>query len=229
MSERVMITDELYYPPLGEWVENHMYPSPDGGIATFQRYITARKWAEEEVRRAYATLEQQVRERTAALAHANGELRAEITERRLAEATLARRNQELLALYKRVEQDRALQATLLQELNHRVRNNLAAIIGILEVGRARAPRRTADEVLAAGAAWLKAIARAHDVLAAGAFAPMDLRDFIAVVAEGIMWQAEVGAPQIAIIYDEAAVTLPSKPFLALACVTNERVFMCIPG
>ena len=37
MSERVMITDELYYPPLGEWVENHMYPSPDGRIATFQK------------------------------------------------------------------------------------------------------------------------------------------------------------------------------------------------
>jgi PAS domain S-box-containing protein len=43
MSERVAITDQLYYPPLGEWVENHMYPSPDGGLVTFQKYITERK------------------------------------------------------------------------------------------------------------------------------------------------------------------------------------------
>jgi PAS domain S-box-containing protein len=188
---------------------------------------TERRRAEAEVRRAYATLEQQVRERTAALAHANAELRAEITERRRAKAALARQHQELLALYARVEQDRALQATLLQELNHRVRNNLAAIIGILEVGRARAHRRTADEALATCAAWVKAIARAHDVLAAGVFAPMDLRDFIAVVAEGIMWQAEVGAPQIAIIYDGASMLLPPKPFLALACITNELILNAV--
>ena len=56
MSERVLVSDELYYEPLGEWVENHMYPSPDGGLVTFQRYITKRKRAEEELRRSEAYL-----------------------------------------------------------------------------------------------------------------------------------------------------------------------------
>ncbi|MEA3208490.1 MAG: hypothetical protein QOE70_1547 [Chthoniobacter sp.] len=51
MSERVAITDELYYEPLGEWVENHMYPSHDGGLVTFQRYVTSRKRTEEELRK----------------------------------------------------------------------------------------------------------------------------------------------------------------------------------
>jgi C4-dicarboxylate-specific signal transduction histidine kinase len=51
MSERVAITDELYYAPLGEWIENHTYPSQDGGLVTFQRYITARKKTEEELRK----------------------------------------------------------------------------------------------------------------------------------------------------------------------------------
>jgi PAS domain S-box-containing protein len=51
MSERVAVTDELYYPPLNEWVENHMYPSQDGGLVTFQRYVTDRKRTEDELYR----------------------------------------------------------------------------------------------------------------------------------------------------------------------------------
>jgi PAS domain S-box-containing protein len=56
MTERVVTTDELYYPPLGEWIENHMYPSDDGGLVIFQRYITERKRAEQELRRSEANL-----------------------------------------------------------------------------------------------------------------------------------------------------------------------------
>jgi PAS domain S-box-containing protein len=56
MTERVAMTDELYYAPLGEWVENHMYPSPDGGLVTFQKYITTRKRADEALRRSEAYL-----------------------------------------------------------------------------------------------------------------------------------------------------------------------------
>jgi PAS domain S-box-containing protein len=64
MSERVAITDELYYAPLGEWLENHMYPSEDGGLVTFQRYITARKRTEEELLKTQAELAHVLRVRT---------------------------------------------------------------------------------------------------------------------------------------------------------------------
>jgi PAS domain S-box-containing protein len=56
MVDRVALSDELYYPPLGEWVENHIYPSSDGGLVTFQRYITARKRAEQALRRSQSYL-----------------------------------------------------------------------------------------------------------------------------------------------------------------------------
>jgi PAS domain S-box-containing protein len=46
MDERVVINDELYYAPLGEWVENHMYPTSDGGLVAFQKYVTNRKLAQ---------------------------------------------------------------------------------------------------------------------------------------------------------------------------------------
>jgi PAS domain S-box-containing protein len=49
MEERAVITEEFLYTPLGEWVENHMYPSNDGGLVTFQKYVTQRKRAEKSL------------------------------------------------------------------------------------------------------------------------------------------------------------------------------------
>jgi PAS domain S-box-containing protein len=51
MRERVAITCELYSSVLSEWTENRIYPSPDGGLAIFQSYITERKRSEQERRR----------------------------------------------------------------------------------------------------------------------------------------------------------------------------------
>lgn len=74
LSERVIVADELYYEPLGEWVENHMYPSNDGGLVSFQRYITQRKRTEDELHKAHAELAHVGRvttlgELTASIAH----------------------------------------------------------------------------------------------------------------------------------------------------------------
>jgi PAS domain S-box-containing protein len=49
MSERVAIVYDHYYAPLGEWVEQRIYPSTDGGLAIFVTYVTERKRAEEEL------------------------------------------------------------------------------------------------------------------------------------------------------------------------------------
>jgi len=56
MAERKPIVEELYYPPLGEWVENRWYPSADGGLVNYQRYVTERKRGEEALRRSEAQL-----------------------------------------------------------------------------------------------------------------------------------------------------------------------------
>jgi C4-dicarboxylate-specific signal transduction histidine kinase len=74
MSERVAITDELYYAPLDEWLENRIYPSEDGGLVTFQRYVTGRKRTEEELLKTQAELAHVLRvttmgEMAASIAH----------------------------------------------------------------------------------------------------------------------------------------------------------------
>jgi PAS domain S-box-containing protein len=74
MSERVAATHEHFYEPLGEWVENRIYPSPDGGLAMFVRYVTERKRAEEALREAQGELARVTRvlalgELTSSIAH----------------------------------------------------------------------------------------------------------------------------------------------------------------
>jgi PAS domain S-box-containing protein len=74
MTERVVVTDALYYPPLGEWVQNAIYPSQDGGLVTFQRYITEQKRAEEALQQTQAKLAHVLRvttmgEMAASIAH----------------------------------------------------------------------------------------------------------------------------------------------------------------
>ncbi|MEX2147424.1 MAG: PAS domain-containing protein [Candidatus Rokuibacteriota bacterium] len=56
MRERVAVTDEHYDARLDEWVECRIYPGPEGGLAVFQRYVTERRRADEELRRSEAYL-----------------------------------------------------------------------------------------------------------------------------------------------------------------------------
>jgi PAS domain S-box-containing protein len=74
MRERIPLTDEHYYAPLGEWVENRVYPTSDGGLAIFQQYITERKKADDALRAAQAELAHVARvvamgELTSSIAH----------------------------------------------------------------------------------------------------------------------------------------------------------------
>ena len=74
MSERVTVTHEHFDSMLGEWVESRIYPSPDGGLAMFVRYITQRKRAEEALQRlqtemAHVTRVTTIGELAASIAH----------------------------------------------------------------------------------------------------------------------------------------------------------------
>jgi PAS domain S-box-containing protein len=46
MQKRVPISCEFYYPPLGEWYEDRVSPTPDGSVGIYRRNITEHKRAE---------------------------------------------------------------------------------------------------------------------------------------------------------------------------------------
>lgn len=109
LSDRVVIVDELYYAPLEEWVENHMYPSNDGGLVTFQKYITQRKRTEEELRKTQAELAHVTRvttlgELTASIAHeVNQPLGAIVTNGHACLRLISRNNPDMKEVREAVE------------------------------------------------------------------------------------------------------------------------------
>ena len=109
LTERVVVVDELYYAPLEEWVENHMYPSNDGGLVTFQRYITERKRTEEELRKtqnelAHVTRVTTLGELSASIAHeVNQPLGAIVTNGQACLRLLASSDPDLEKVHEAVE------------------------------------------------------------------------------------------------------------------------------
>ena len=108
-----------------EWIELFSYPIHDPesgaitGVVEFLRDITEQKKAEEELRHHREHLEELVQERTSELQKANAQLKKEINERRRVEEELREYAQ--------------TQKVLVREVNHRVKNNLTAIISMLHM------------------------------------------------------------------------------------------------
>jgi two-component sensor histidine kinase len=80
-------------------------------------------------------------------------------------------------LYERARQDAKTKATLLQEVNHRVKNNLSAIIGLLYAERRRggmAGQPAYQSLMDDLTSRVQGLARVHDMLSAVEWAPLPL-------------------------------------------------------
>lgn len=76
------------------------------------------------------------------------------------------------------ERAAATNALLLRELNHRVRNNLATVVGLLSMELARKRCWTAEEALRACIDRVQSLAAIHDLLAQDQFKELDLKKLV---------------------------------------------------
>jgi PAS domain S-box-containing protein len=90
----------------------------------------------------------------------------------------------------------AREALLLRELNHRVRNNLAGLLGLLKIYER--PGKTGAEVAAAMRAMIRAMGDVHDLISRTPGGPVLLSELIARIAGGYRACLDADGPSIVV-------------------------------
>lgn len=125
-------------------------------------------------------------------------------------------------LYAQTKKDAEAKALLLRELNHRVRNNLATIVGLLSMELGRKRRWTAEEALKACIDRARSLAAIHDLLAQDEFRELDLKRLVEDVAKaavrGFSWEETV-----TISVDAPPLRLPPNLLASLALAATELI------
>ena len=127
-------------------------------------------------------------------------------------------------LYEQAREDAEIKAALLQELNHRVRNNLAAISGFLEMELVRSPGG-AQDVLQRATARVRSMAIVHDVLASHENQLAPFREVAERLAKTIQPFYDANG-QITTTVEGDALLLPPEQVSPLAMVLNELLTNC---
>ncbi len=140
-------------------------------------------------------------------------------------AELARMAHSNAALYEQAREDAEIKAALLQELNHRVRNNLAAISGFLEMELVRSAHGSAQDVLQRATARVRSMAIVHDVLASHENQLAPFRAVAERLARTIQPFYDSGG-QITTTTSGDSLLLPPEHVSPLAMVLNELLTNC---
>ncbi len=116
-------------------------------------------------------------------------------------------------------------ALLFRELDHRVRNNLAALIGLLYLGADEA-EGTAAERLLEMAERVARLADVHNLLAGRGVQPVDVRELSEVVAKNVL-AALPGGARIQWRVTGTPVRVPASQVTAIALILNELLTNCV--
>jgi two-component sensor histidine kinase len=144
----------------------------------------------------------------------------DVTERRRADEELKRLAADNAALYERATEEAKVKGLLLDELNHRVRNNLALIISFLELQRAAPEGRRASNVVDEAVGRVKGLALVHDILGG---ADSQLGQYEALVyrlgQQTLLQGALEGRVKLDV--EMPPLYLPPRELTALGIITNE--------
>ena len=146
-----------------------------------------------------------------------------------AEVALKRANQQLrdladqnYELYERARADAEERALLLKELDHRVRNNLSVIMGLLSMERNRRPPRPSDEALSSLEHRLRSFLLVHDALRRQNYRGVPAREIVEKLSQRLRsaWDPD---RRVDVTLEGDVGSLDERRGFALALVLNELI------
>jgi two-component sensor histidine kinase/AmiR/NasT family two-component response regulator len=179
-------------------------------LARALRYAIERKGIELQLRRHRESLAELVEERTAELAQANEDLQREVEERKQAEKQIraALREKEVL----------------LQEVHHRVKNNLQVISSLLDMQSYYAQDPQAAHALQESQSRIKAMALVHERLYRSSdLASVDAREYIRSIADYLFGLYANPAKSIDLNVEVDDISLDLDTAIPCGLIANELI------
>jgi two-component sensor histidine kinase len=125
-------------------------------------------------------------------------------------------------LFDQVQLDLEVKTALLQEINHRVRNNLASIVGLLSMELMRPEPRPTKTVLMNSINRVKSIGQVHTMLSEDSFGAVDFQS-IAEAIVGFVTASWASGRRVQVEVGGDPVVLDPKRASSLALVVNELI------
>jgi len=113
-------------------------------------------------------------------------------------------------------------AALMGEINHRVRNSLQAVAGLLQMELKRPRRLSPEQAIKRGIAHVQTVAVVHELMPTREFQFVDIKQVARRVLD-LTSQAVLGSGKVAAHVSGARVMLPSQKATSLAIILGELV------
>ncbi len=123
-------------------------------------------------------------------------------------------------LYEQARRDVQERASLLRELDHRVRNNLSVMLGLVSMERSRQPQRDTVEALETLESRMRSFLMVHEALRRENYRGVPVRDFVGRLAQRLR-NAHALEDHIRIDIDTPDVAVGERHGFALALILNE--------
>jgi two-component sensor histidine kinase len=168
----------------------------------------------ELLQQSYATVELEVRERTTELQVSNTMLTAEIVERKRAE-------EQIQASLKEKE-------ILLQEIHHRVKNNLQIISGLLTLQANEVSGKSLDEIFQESQNRIRSMVLIHEKLySSHTLAEIDFSQYLPSLIDNLFTTFGIHTDRVTAIYKIDPIFFTIEKAVPLGLIVNELVSNCL--